>query len=123
MKRILTAIFCLWTLAACASTESGGEQTAASSSDCFQSDQVNGYGVIDNNHIRLSVGANRDYILTTLWDARDLDWTHAIAVRSATGRICTGNGLGVELIGGDPQRTYPVSDIARAPEENPVQGS
>lgn len=122
MIRILTSIFCLWTLAACTTAlPASTENTSAV--DCFRSEQVNGYGVIDNNHIRLSVGANRDYVLTTMWNARDLDWTHAIAIRSATGRICTGNGLGVELIGGDPQRTYPISEIARAPDDNPVQGS
>lgn len=122
MKSILTAILCLWTLAACASTEAGGQQTA-SSSDCFRSEQVSGYSVIDNDHVGLSVGASRRYVLTTMFNARDLDWTHAIAIRSATGRICTGNGLGVQLIGGDPQRTYPVSAIARAPDDNPAQGS
>ncbi len=122
MIRIFTALICLWTLAACATTPSSGDQTA-NASDCFRSEQVAGYSVIDNNHIKLSVGASRDYVLTTMWNARDLDWTHAIAIRSATGRICTGNGLGVELIGGDPQRTYPVSQVARAPDDNPVQGS
>ena len=122
MIRMLTAIICLWTLAACASTAPGSEQTA-SSRDCFRSEQVSGYNVIDNNHVGLRVGASRQYILTTMWNSRDLDWTHAIAIRSATGRICTGNGLGVDLIGGDPQRTYPVSAITRAPGEEPVQGS
>jgi len=120
MLRIFASILCLWTLAACASTE--GQQTA-SSSDCFNSEQVSGYNVIDNHNIGLSVGASRDYVLTTNWNARDLDWTHAIALRSATGRICTGNGLGVTIVGGDPQRTYPVSQIARAPDSNAVQGS
>jgi len=120
MLRIFASILCLWTLAACASIE--GQQTA-SSSDCFNSEQVSGYNVIDNHNIGLSVGASRDYVLTTNWNARDLDWTHAIALRSATGRICTGNGLGVTIVGGDPQRTYPVSQIARAPDSNAVQGS
>ncbi|MEQ1810368.1 MAG: DUF6491 family protein [Terricaulis sp.] len=123
MLRIFASILCLWTLAACASTESYGQQTASSSSDCFRAEQVNGYDVVDNNHVRISVGANRHYILTTLWNSRDLDWTHAIAIRSSTGRICTGNGLGIQLIGGDPSRTYPVSEIARAPDDEPVQGS
>lgn len=122
MIRIITAIFCLWTLAACASTGDGSQQSA-SSLDCFRSEQVSGYSVIDDHNVGLSVGASRQYVLTTSWNARDLDWTHAIAIRSATGRICTGNGLGVSLIGGDPQRTYPVSQIARAPDDNPVQGS
>jgi hypothetical protein len=122
MKSILTALLCLWTLAACASTDPAGDQTA-SSQDCFRSEHVSGYSVIDDHNIAVSIGASRRYTLTTNWNARDLDWTHAIAIRSATGRICTGNGLGVDLIGGDPQRTYPVSRVTRAPDENAVQGS
>lgn len=122
MIRIITAIFCLWTLAACASTAPASEQTT-SSQDCFRSEQVSGYSYVDNHHISLRVGANRSYVLTTMWNARDLDWSHAIAIRSATGRICTGSGLGVDLIGGDPQRTYAVSEIIRAPEDQPVEGS
>jgi hypothetical protein len=125
MNNILTeisALFALWTLAACASTDSDATQVA-SNRDCFRSAQVNGYNVIDNNHIGLRVGASRNYVLTTMWNARDLDWTHAIAIRSSTGLICTGNGLGVELIGGDPRRTYPIVSIERAPEDPAPQGS
>ncbi|MBX3430360.1 MAG: hypothetical protein KF779_12340 [Hyphomonadaceae bacterium] len=114
MLRIFASLMCLWTLAACASTEASGEQSA-SAQDCFLSAQVTGYNLIDDHNVGLSVGASRDYVLTTTWNARDLDWTHAIALRSSTGRICTGNGLGVEIIGGDPRRTYPISQIARAP--------
>ncbi len=123
MKTILTAIFALWTLAACAS--GGGSETQTSSStDCFRSEQARGFSVVDNTHIKLSVGANRDYILTTMWNARDLDWTQAIAIRSATGRICVGNGLGVDLIGGEPRRTFPIVSIERAPADEPAaQGS
>lgn len=122
MKTILTALMALWTLAACAST---GESTeAAGSRECFRSEQVNGYSLVDNNHVQLRVGANRHYILTTNWNARDLDWSHAIAIRSTTGQICTGSGLGVELIGGEPSRTFPVVSIERAPDDEPaVQGS
>jgi hypothetical protein len=122
MLRIFTALICLWTLAACASTDAADGQSA-SSLDCFRSEQVSGYSVIDDHNIGLSVGASRRYVLTTGWNARDLDWTQAIALRSATGRICTGNGLGVQIIGGDPRRTYPVTQISRAPDDNPVQGS
>ncbi len=108
-------------LAACATQESA---TAPDGRDCFRADAVNGYSYIDSNHVAVTVGANRRYILTTLFNARDLDWTHAIAIRSATNWICTGNGLGVEIIGGDPRRTYPISGIERAPDEAPPdQGS
>lgn len=123
MLRIFTSILCLWTLAACASTEPANTQTADGGSDCFRAEMVSGYSVIDNNHIGIRVGASRDYVLTTMWNARELDWTHAIAIRSSTGRICTGNGLGVEIVGGDPQRNYPISSIARVPDTEPVQGS
>lgn len=101
---------------ACASP---GAQEAADR-DCFHADMVSGYSYLDENHISVSVGANRRYVLTTMFNARDLDWTHAIALRSTTHLICTGNGLGVEIIGGEPHRRYPISAIERAPDEGPV---
>ena len=119
------AITALVALAACA-TEPGGQATATAPADrdCFNADNVTGFSYLDENHIQLSVGANRKYTLTTMFNARDLDWTQAIAIRSHTNWICTGNGLGVELIGGDPRRTYPINEIARDPDETPpAQGS
>ena len=49
--------------------------------------------------------------------------SQAIAIRSSTGWICTGNGLGVDIIGGEPQRRYPVSSITRKPDEPEPTGS
>lgn len=113
----------LLTLAACA-TEPAATPTGAASNDCFRSEDARGYNMIDDHHIRVNVGASRHYILGTTWNARDLDWTQAIAIRSATGRICVGNGLGVEIIGGEPRRTYPVTSVDRAPDDAPpAQGS
>ena len=109
-------------LSACATEPNAGQATAAAN-DCFRSSQVRGYSVIDRNHVGISVGANDRYVLTTLWNAYDLDWTQTIAIRTTTGRICTGNGLGVEIIGGDPQRTYPITSIERAPEAPAAQAS
>ncbi len=111
--------------AACASE---GAQTAsaapAGDRDCFAASTVSGFNYIDNHHVRLSAGPNRDYILTTTWNARDLDWTQAIALRSSNNFICTGNGLGVEIVGGPNHQTYPITGIARAPEPAPApQGS
>lgn len=118
MRRIAIAA-ALIALAGCATDPSAD----VAGRDCFRSEQVNGYTVIDDSHIGLTVGAGRNYVLTTMWNARDLDWTQAIAIRSTTGWICTGNGLGVQLIGGDPQRTYEIVSIERGPEEPAVQGS
>jgi Family of unknown function (DUF6491) len=109
-------------LSACASAEKTAETSAGR--DCFNADMVSGYSYVDERHVTVSVGANRKYTLTTMFNARDLDWTQVIALRSSTGWICTGNGLGVEVIGGEPRRNYPITTIERAPDDGPaVQGS
>lgn len=112
-------------LAACATQPTDGSTaTTAASNDCFRSEDAHGFTMADEHHIRVHVGASRNYILGTTWNARDLNWTEALAIRSATGRICTGNGLGVEVIGGEPRRTYPITSIERAPDDTPpAQGS
>lgn len=109
-------------LSACATDPAATSTAASADRDCFRSSQVNGYSVIDDHNVRIGVGASRDYILSTTWNARDLDWTHSIGIRSGTDWICTGNGLGVEIIGGEPRRTYPVTSITRAPETAATQG-
>lgn len=122
MRRMGIAIAAM-ALVACAS-DPGADHSAAASNDCFRANDVNGYSVIDDRHVGISVGVSRRYVLTTMWNANDLDWTTAIAIRTAAGRVCTGNDLGVELIGGEPRRTFPIVSIERAPDEAPaVQGS
>lgn len=110
-------------LAACATQD----QTQAASAppadrDCFPASTASGFNYLDERHIVVTA-AGRRYALTTMFNARDLDWTQAIAIRSTTNWICTGNGLGVEIIGGDPQRTYPVTAVERLPEPANTQGS
>ncbi|HRO04521.1 MAG TPA: DUF6491 family protein [Terricaulis sp.] len=113
-------------LALTACSSSGASDTHASTTapaqDCFRNDDIFGYGVIDDHNIDVRA-RGRHYIFTTDWNARDLDWTQAIAIRSSTGWICVGNGLGVEIIGGEPQRRFPVSSITRKPEEPEPTGS
>ena len=110
----------LLTLGACATPADGA--TPPAGRDCFASRSILGYSIIDEHNVKIHVGASRDYILTTNWNARNLDWSEAIALRSPTGWICTGNGLGVDVTGGRPRQTYPITAIARAPEPAP-QGS
>jgi|CXWL01.1.fsa_nt_gi hypothetical protein len=124
MLRFATLAAAALALVACATPETAQSAAAPTGRDCFNSDSVGGFSYVDNRHIAVSVGASRKYTLTTMFNARDLDWTQAIAIRSTTSWICTGNGLGVEIIGGDPQQTYPITAIERAPEETPAaQGS
>jgi hypothetical protein len=124
MLRPLVLAAAALTLAAC-STAASDTQTAsdaAPAQDCFRNEDIFGYGVIDDHSIDVRA-RGRHYIFTTEWDARELDWTQAIAIRSSTGWICVGNGLGVEIIGGSPQRRFPVSSITRRPDEPEPTGS
>lgn len=100
-------------LPACA-TE--GASSTAADRDCFNANAVRGYDVIDDRHVAVNVGARDRYVLTTHWNARDLHWTNEVALRSTTGFICAGSGLGVEIIGGEPRQTYHIISIERAPE-------
>lgn len=123
MRKIILALAAAAALSACA-TPPADQATAPEGRDCFNSNSVSGFSYIDENHIQITVGANRKYILTTMFNARDLDWTQAIALRSTTSWICTGNGLGVEVIGGELHRNYPITAIERAPDDTPpAQGS
>lgn len=110
-------------LGACAAT-AADEATAAAAAagaadrDCFATANISSYSVVDDHHVKLRVGASREYVLTLDWNARDLDWTHSIAVTSSPSSfICTGNGIGVRVVGGDPPRNYLVNAITRAPAE------
>lgn len=104
-------------LAACASSEAN--TAATGDRDCFRDVQVHGFNVIDRSTVQVNVGANRRYLLTTNWQTSNLNFSEHIAIRSSTGYICTGNGLGVEIVGGEPVQAYPIVAIARAPESTP----
>lgn len=108
-------------MAACTPTQTA--DGTAEDRDCFRNADIFGYSVVDDHTIRVDAGA-RDYLLITNWNARDLDWTTRIAIEARpTGWICTGSGVGVEIIGGDPVRRYPVNEVRRAPEEPAPSGS
>lgn len=115
---LLTAAFA--TLAACASTTEAANTAMPTDRDCFYANAVNGFNSIDERHIRITVGANRHYILTTMSSARDLNWTETLALRSHTGWVCTGSNVpDVEIYGGRPVRHYFIDTVEREPEPTP----
>jgi hypothetical protein len=120
MKSAFGALAALLALGACATT-TATPPGAEAARDCFHTQSISGYEVIDEHNVAVRVGAHERYIFSTTWNARDLDWTMHIAVRSPSNWICTGNGLGVEIIGGEPRTTYPVSSITHAPATQPEQ--
>ena len=110
-------------LAACA-TEQSASMTPAEGRDCFRAQSVSGYSAVDENSVRIRVGASRSYTMHTNWNVNDLDWTQAIALRSDSSWICTGNVFGqVEVTGGSLGRTYPIQTITRDPDPPGQEGS
>lgn len=120
MLRNLLAAAAVLALGACAGTQASD---SAASRDCFRALDVSSYGVVDDHRVRVTVSPQREYILTIPSNTRDLDWSHAIAIRSVTSFICVGNGAGVQLVGGDPPFPYQVTQIERVPPTNAVEGS
>jgi hypothetical protein len=103
-------------LSACASSETSSA-SAAESRDCFRALDVRGYSVIDDHTVGVRISPQRRYALTIPSNTRDLDWTHAISIRSVTSFICVGAPSGVTLMGGDPPFPYQVTSIERLPVE------
>lgn len=118
MLRNVIAVAFLAAISACASPPDHDTDSAAR--DCFRTIDVRGYGVVDDRRIRATVSSSREYYLTLSQSTRDLDWTQAVALRSTTSFICVGNGLGVEVTGGDPPIRYQVTRIERAPDDTPA---
>lgn len=109
-------------IGACASPAGAPSSSASNDRDCFRSLDVRSYGVIDDHTVRLHVSPSREYALTIPQQTRDLDWTHAISVRSVSSFICVGTPSGVQLMGGDPPFPYQVTNIERLRTEV-AQGS
>jgi len=119
MVRTLAVCAALFALSACASSAAPDATAANSGRDCFRVNDVNNYGVVDDRRISARVGTSRRYYLTLSPNARDLDWSTRVELRSRTSFVCVGDGIGagVEVIGGNPVETYRVTNIERAPEE------
>ncbi len=117
----LTALIAALALSACASTNT--QTASAGDRDCFRSLDVRGYSLVDDHRVKLRISPAREYILTIPQQSRDLDWTHAISVRSASNFICVGDPSGVQLMGGDPPFPFQVIHVERAPTEVAEQGS
>jgi hypothetical protein len=105
-------------LAACATSDNTASAEAPANRDCFNASSVSGYEPLDDNTVKLTVGANRYYGLTTQQRITETRFSEHIALRSTNNWICTGNGLGVSLFvpGGVPE-SYIVTQIARLPDQ------
>jgi hypothetical protein len=86
--------------------------------DCFRAHDVNGYTVVDDRTVDVSVGANRVYRLTLFSDAHDIDFGHTIAIESRGGlSICSGLDATIIVPSTIGPRRYPVTEVRRLSKE------
>ena len=129
LRNALLAAGLVLGLAACttpAGTTMAAAGPAPAQRDCFRNDDIAGFNVVDDHRVRIRVGANRNYFLTTDWDASQLSWSHVLAIRSDTGWICTGQPMDIRIVGSQPVRSYYITNIERGPDrgqETAAQGS
>ena len=123
VRSIILAAAAAFTLGACA-TQAASTETPRG--DCFRAESINGFSPVDDHNVKISVGANREYILTSLSRLTGLNFEQELAVESHSGWICTGNGLDLRLHTRGPfHQTFAITNVARAPEPEPAapQGS
>lgn len=125
MLRTLSIAAAAMALSACAASQA--DTAATEGRDCFRAIDVDRYGVVDENHVRVTVSPTRHYILTISPNTRDFDFTNSMTLVSPTNFVCTGNGWDLELHAGNPPRAHRVVTVERAPpdadEQPPAEGS
>lgn len=109
---------------ACTTTAPGGA-TAAASHDCFRNQDIQGWSVIDDRTLKVTVGASREYALATQPSVSELNFQFAVAIRSrGSDWICVGRHNDVHIDIRDPiPRTWWVTEVTRLPprSQQPAQ--
>lgn len=90
--------------------------TPSEGRDCFRTNSVRRYAVIDDHNIRVRFTRARTYTLTTSENASDLDFGRRLRLSSDTGWVCTGDVRGaVYITGGDMGNRYGIDTVTRDP--------
>ena len=102
-----TTVLAALALAGCTGNERN-VRTGAAARECFSASSVRGFSPVDNTTVRLQVGVRDTYELSLLSYCPDIDWSHAIALRTFAGSswICSNDAMSVEVVVLD--RTVPV---------------
>ncbi|MBO9545950.1 DUF6491 family protein [Caulobacter sp.] len=88
-------------------------------SSCFRPDDVNGFTVIDDRTVDVTISPKTVYRLTLFSPSPDIDWSLRIGIYSR-GRSWVCSGYDAEIIVPETtgRRTYPVTDVRKlTPEE------
>jgi hypothetical protein len=116
--RTLLILACALSLSACASPVA--DSAATVDRDCFRPMDVSGFNVVDSDRLKVRVGPSREYFLTVQGGTRDMRFDETLGIDAGHSFVCTGNGLGVRVIGGDHDFPRAVSRVERVPPPSAV---
>jgi hypothetical protein len=84
--------------------------------DCFRTAQIRGWGVIDEDTLRVRINSRRQYALHLQIPAPRARFATSIGVNSRSGWVCTGREVGVDVnVGDSTARTWIVDHVERLP--------
>lgn len=96
-----------------------GAKPERSKSSCFRPDDVNGFTVIDDRTVDVTISPKNVYRLTLFSPSPDIDWSLRIGIYSR-GRswVCSGYDAEIIVPEATGRRRYPVTEVRKlTPEE------
>ncbi len=86
---------------------------------CFLPSEVNGFNVVDDQTVDVSIGPKTAYRLTLFSRSPNIDWTQKIGIETRGGSwICQGMDATIIVPGDIGIQRYPVTEVRKlAPEE------
>lgn len=117
--RILIGSVVLAALLSASPVLAAGAKPPRAQSACFRPDDVNGFTVIDDQTVDVTISPRNVYRLTLFAPSPDIDWSLRIGLYSR-GRSWVCSGYDAEIIVPDAtgRRTYPVTAVRKlTPEE------
>jgi hypothetical protein len=116
--RAQLVLACALALSACASPNA--ENVVAADRDCFRPMDVSGFNVADSDRLKVRVSPSREYFLTVQGGTREMRFDETLGIDAGHSFVCTGNGLGVRVIGGDQDFPRAVTRVERVPPPSAV---
>ncbi|WP_454758582.1 DUF6491 family protein [Caulobacter segnis] len=117
--RVLIGSIVLAALVSASPVLAAGAKPERPKSACFRPDDVNGFTVIDDRTVDVTISPKNVYRLTLFSPSPDIDWSLRIGIYSR-GRswVCSGYDAEIIVPEATGRRRYPVTEVRKlTPEE------
>ncbi|WP_454713997.1 DUF6491 family protein [Caulobacter segnis] len=117
--RVLIGSIVLAALVSAGPVLAAGAKSERPKSACFRPDDVNGFTVIDDRTVDVTISPKNVYRLTLFSPSPDIDWSLRIGIYSR-GRswVCSGYDAEIIVPEATGRRRYPVTEVRKlTPEE------